>query len=289
MVDEQTQENFITCLASLRLLAKVLGLLVSLPYRSESNTTKEIIATQIEIRSKVFDENCKRMLKAVCFILLILNNICNYFIIQVLPSLNLQACLQNAIVEGKLSLTIPWMVKYLAMMDTVSLRLPYYKQILELLYYIYHAINQTNLSASDSSISQQAAVLLKSSLCWLFELPNYPKDFHIAWQNTCKIKELKNLKQVEKFSAKRKNSHSADCAVPVKCNLDKLDIITDRTMRSCCSRIESTLSVFHGNGTNLSINTNKHITPVTSQLRKLGGTTRAKHLEVCILLVYLYF
>lgn len=76
MVDEQTQENFITCLASLRLLAKVLGLLVSLPYRSESNTTKEIIATQIEIRSKVFDENCKRMLKAVCFILLILNNIC---------------------------------------------------------------------------------------------------------------------------------------------------------------------------------------------------------------------
>lgn len=181
------------------------------------------------------------------------------------------------------------MVKYLAMMDTVSLRLPYYKQILELLYYIYHAINQTNLSASDSSISQQAAVLLKSSLCWLFELPNYPKDFHIAWQNTCKIKELKSLKQVEKFSEKRKNSHSADCAVPVKCNLDKLDIITDRTMRSCCSRIESTLSVFHGNGTNLSINTNKHITPVTSQLRKLGGTTRAKHLEVCILLVYLYF
>ncbi|XP_029678867.1 codanin-1 [Formica exsecta] len=250
MVDEQTQENFITCLASLRLLAKVLGLLVSLPYRSESNTTKEIIATQIEIRSKV------------------------------LPSLNLQACLQNAIVEGKLSLTIPWMVKYLAMMDTVSLRLPYYKQILELLYYIYHAINQTNLSASDSSISQQAAVLLKSSLCWLFELPNYPKDFHIAWQNTCKIKELKSLKQVEKFSEKRKNSHSADCAVPVKCNLDKLDIITDRTMRSCCSRIESTLSVFHGNGTNLSINTNKHITPVTSQLRKLGGSTRAKHLEL---------
>ncbi|KAL6431550.1 hypothetical protein ACFW04_007253 [Cataglyphis niger] len=250
MVDEQTQENFITCLASLRLLAKVLGLLVALPYRSESNTTKEIVATQIEIRSKVQ------------------------------PSLNLQACLQNAIIEGKLSLTIPWMVKYLAMMDTVSLRLPYYKQILELLYYIYHVINQINLSTPDSSISQQAAMLLKSSLCWLFELPNYPKDFHIAWQNTCKIKELKSLKQVEKFSEKKKISHSADCAVPVKCNLDKLDIITDRTMRSCCSRIESTLSVFHGNGTNLSINSNKHITPVTSQLRKLGGTTRAKHLEL---------
>lgn len=52
MVDDQTQRNFITCLASLRLLAKVLGLLVSLPYRSECNTTKEIIMTQVEIRSK---------------------------------------------------------------------------------------------------------------------------------------------------------------------------------------------------------------------------------------------
>jgi len=53
MVDEQTQQNFIICLASLRLLAKILGLLVSLPYRPESNMTKEIMTTQIEIRSKV--------------------------------------------------------------------------------------------------------------------------------------------------------------------------------------------------------------------------------------------
>ncbi|KYN15903.1 Codanin-1, partial [Trachymyrmex cornetzi] len=250
MVDDQTQQNFITCLASLRLLAKVLGLLVSLPYRSESNTTKEIIMTQIEIRSKV------------------------------LPSLNLQACLQNAIIEGKLSLTIPWIVKYLAMMDIVSLRLPYYKQILELLYYIYHAINQTDLTAPDCLISQQSAMLLKSSLCWLFELSNFPRDFYIILQKTCKIKELKSLKQMEKFSEKRKNSHSVDCVIPVKSSLDKLDIITDRTMRMCCSRMESTFSVFHGNGTNLNINSNKHITPVTSQLRRLGGTTRAKHLEL---------
>jgi len=68
MVDDQTQQNFITCLASLRLLAKVLGLLVSLPYRSESNTTKEIIMTQIEIRSKVCDIKIQ-MLKVTCQIL----------------------------------------------------------------------------------------------------------------------------------------------------------------------------------------------------------------------------
>jgi len=175
------------------------------------------------------------------------------------------------------------------MMDIVSLRLPYYKQILELLYYIYHAINQTDLTAPDCLISQQSAVLLKSSLCWLFELSNFPRDFYIVWQKTCKIKELKSLKQMEKFFEKRKNSHSVDCVIPVKSNLDKLDIITDRTMRMCCPRMESTFSVFHGNGTNLNINSNKHITPVTSQLRRLGGTTRAKHLEVFFYSIYLYF
>lgn len=249
MVDEQTQQDFTTCLSSLRLLAKVLGLLVSLPYRSESGTTKEIMMTQIEIRSKV------------------------------LPSLNLQTCLQNAIIEGKLSLTIPWIVKYLAMMDTVSLRLPYYKQVLEVLYYVYHIINNADHSAADSLISQQAAVLLKSTLCWLFELPYFPKDFCLVWQKTCLSKELKSLKQMEKLSIQKKNSHPTDSVIPTKCSLDKLDIITDRTMRMCCPRIDSTFSMFNGNGTHLNINSNKHITPVTSQ-RKLGGTTRAKHLEL---------
>lgn len=191
-------------------------------------------------------------------------------------------CLHNAILEGKLTLTIPWIVKYLAMMDIVSLRLPYYKQILEILYYIYCGVNQANFSAPDCLISQQAAILLKSSLCWLFELPNFPKDFCNIWHKTCKIKELKNLKQIEKFLfEKKRNSHSADCLVPAKCSLDKLDIITDRIMRMCCPRTESTFSVFHGNGMNLNVNSNKHITPVTSQLQQTGRTNiRAKHLEV---------
>ncbi|XP_012235265.2 codanin-1 [Linepithema humile] len=252
MVDEQTQQNFVTCLASLRLLAKVLGFLISLPYKFEFNTTKEIVATQVEIRSTV------------------------------LPSLNLQMCLHNAILEGKLILTIPWIVKYLAMMDIVSLRLPYYKQILEILYYIYRGVNQVNFSAPDCLISQQAAMLLKSSLCWLFELPNFPKDFCNIWQKTCKIKELKNLKQIEKLLfEKKRNSHSIDCSVPAKCSLDKLDIVTDQIMRMCCPRTESTLSVFHGNGMNLNVNSNKHITPVTSQLQQTGSTNiRAKHLEL---------
>lgn len=213
--------------------------------------------------------------------------ILDYCVMQVLPSLNLQACLQNAVIEGKLSLTIPWIVKYLAMMDAVSLRLPYYKQVSELLYCVYCAINNTDFSASDCLITQQAAVLLKSSICWLFELPTFPKDFYLTWQNTCKIKELKTLKQTEKSSVQKRNFHCVtDRTISVKCSLDKLDIITDRTMRMCCPRTESTISVFNGNGTNLSTSSNKHVTPVTSQLRKLNGSTRAKHLEVRCYFLY---
>lgn len=208
----------------------------------------------------------------------IFNNVFNCFVIQVLPPLNLQVCLQNAIVEGNLSLTIPWVVKYLAMMDAVSLRLPYYKQILELLFCIHSAINRIDFSTSDYLISQQAVVLLKSSLCWLFELPNFPKDSYTIWQKNCKVKELKSLKHLQ-----------TDRAIPTKCCLDKLEIITDRTMRICCPRVESTFSTFNGKfecRTNLNIN--KHITPVTSQLRKVGGTTQTKHLEVLIYISFYY-
>lgn len=180
-------------------------------------------------------------------------------------------------VEGKLSLTIPWIVKYLAMMDVVSLRLPYYKQILELLYYVHSAISHTDLSAADCPISQQAAVLLKSSLCWLFELSNFPKDLHAVWQKTCKVKELRSL---------RSHLNQTDRALPAKCALDKLDIIIDRTMRMCCPRTESALPVFNGRfECRTSAGSNKHITPVTSRLRKSAGPTQAKHLEVCFIVI----
>lgn len=252
IVDEQTQQNFIICLSSLRLVAKILGLLVSLPYRSESNNFKELIATQVEARSKV------------------------------LPIVNLHLCLHNAIALGKLSLTIPWMAKYLAMLDAVSLRLPYYKQILELLYYIYKAVNQSDFFASDNSVSPQTVILLKSTLNWLFELPNFPKDLYSIWQKTYKVKELRNFKQLDKHYA-QKNALLEDAIVPVasaKCSLDKLDMISERTLRTCCPLIGSNVSVENSTLNLNNYNSNKHITPVSSQLHKSARSAGIKHLEL---------
>nr|XP_012154190.1 PREDICTED: codanin-1 isoform X2 [Megachile rotundata] len=251
-VDEQTQQNFITCLSSLQLLAKVLGLLVSLPYRSESNNFKELVATQVEVRSKV------------------------------LPTVNLHLCLHNAITCGKLSLTVPWIAKYLAMLDAVSLRLPYYKQILELLYYIYKAVNQSDFLAPDSPISQQTAILLKSTLGWLFELSNFPKDLYPSWQKTYKVKELQSLKQFDKHYA-QKNMLSGEPIVSVtsaKYNLDKLDIINEKTLRICCPSAALNAPVMNSNANLNNCNSNKHITPVSSQLHKSVRGAGVKHLEL---------
>ncbi|XP_017885679.1 codanin-1-like [Ceratina calcarata] len=250
-VDEQTQQNFITCLSSLRLLAKMLGLLVALPYRSESNNFKELVATQVEVRSKV------------------------------LPSINMQLCLHDAIALGKLSLTIPWISEYLAMMDTVSLRLPYYKQTLELLYYIYKAVNHSDFSASDTFLSQQTAILLKSTLNWLFELPNFPKDLYSTWQKMYKVREFRSLKQLDKTHI-QKMMLTGEPTVSVnlsKCNLDKLDIINEKTLRICCPTIEASVSVSNPNTNFNNYNPNKHIKPVTSQL-KSTKSAGIKHLEL---------
>lgn len=206
-----------------------------------------------------------------------------------MPAINLHLCLHNAIASGKLSLTVPWIAKYLAMMDTVSLRLPYYKQTLELLYYIYKVVNHFDFSASDSFISQQTAILLKSTLCWLFELPNVPKDFYLTWQEIYKVKELRNLKQLDKQYV-QKNILLGEPIVSItstKCNLDKLDIINERTLRICCPLVGLNVSVSNSNANLNNYNSNKHITPVSSQLHKSAKSAGIKHLEVSLLVKFI--
>lgn len=169
---------------------------------------------------------------------------------------------------GKLSLTVPWIGKYLAMMDTVSLRLPYYRQTLELLYYIYKAVNL----APGTLISKQTAALLKSTLDWLFELPNLPKELYPNWQ---KIHKDKHYVQ--------KNLLLGDSTASVKstkCNLDRLEIINERTLCVCCPSVGLKTSAPNVKTNLNNYTSNKHITPVSSQLHKSVKTAGVKHLEV---------
>lgn len=56
------------------------------------------------------------------------------------------AILKKAIVEKKLIITLPWVVQYLFMLDYITLRLTYYRQLIQLLYELYINLSMINSS-----------------------------------------------------------------------------------------------------------------------------------------------
>jgi hypothetical protein len=53
-VDDTTRSHYMTCVSALRLLAKFLGLIVFLPYKSRVNVLPEdIVVSQSAVRAKV--------------------------------------------------------------------------------------------------------------------------------------------------------------------------------------------------------------------------------------------
>lgn len=244
-VDERTKQNFIICLLSLRLLGKFLGFLVSLPYRSSTSSYDEVVKSQVSLRCRI------------------------------VPVLNLQACLQEAIVRGKLTLTIPWIVEYLSQLDTASLRLPYYKQLLEILYCIYRISKLDVPFIFEQFISQQTLILIKFSLGWLFELPNFPTDFYFTWQSSHSEEKLLTLckSEEEKMQISIVNNKN-------DITLDRLDIIDERVLYSCCPFLMEFKILLTGNSQSTGNKTNRHITPVSSQLPNAADSTNAKNLEL---------
>ncbi|XP_033222064.1 codanin-1 isoform X2 [Belonocnema kinseyi] len=245
MVDERTKQNFITCLSSLRILAKFTGFLVSLPYRSTTSALEEVINAQVALRKRF------------------------------VPSMDLKCCLEEALIHGKLSLTIPWIVEYLSQMDAASLRLAYYTQLLEMLYCIYRISHSDNLATSRQFMSPQTSVLIRFSIGWLFELPNFPINLYFTWQSSHTSKKLKTICQLEK--PKMEVSVVSDKR---NLSLDKLDIIDDRVLYCCCPYLaEFKVLLTTGNSQTINNQSNRHITPVSSQLPNTADSANIKNLE----------
>lgn len=53
IVDAATQNSFSLCLKTLRILAKFLGFIESLPYKTETAPNESVLSTQISIRQAV--------------------------------------------------------------------------------------------------------------------------------------------------------------------------------------------------------------------------------------------
>lgn len=148
-------------------------------------------------------------------------------------------------------MTIPWISDYLAMLDFVTLRLPYYTSVYKLLFMLYKTCNHYMKSGSYNNS------LVKFSLGWLFELPNFPDtEFYT------------NLNEMD-IPLEIKNSNNK--------RLDDLQMVDQHILYTFCPFLEEIkkllLSDVSSNNTTV-----KHITPVTT-LQSAEQITKKK-LEV---------
>eukprot|EP00731_Ephydatia_muelleri_P026452 Em0018g552a len=80
--------------------------------------------------------------------------------------LDVLQCVKEACAKGHLCLTIPWVVQYLSMMDSLALHTDYYKTLLHTLINIYRTIRL------DSDSAYYSSMLVLCCLGWLFETSN---------------------------------------------------------------------------------------------------------------------
>ncbi|CAH1977790.1 unnamed protein product [Acanthoscelides obtectus] len=205
-VDAPTKKSYLECVKRLRILAKFLGFIQALPYKSDIAYNETLLATQVKIRQ------------------------------QQLPSLDIKCILEKSVQQNYRVLTIPWITKYLSMLDYVTLRLPYYMSCYRILFSIYKDAFKKKGDFDYNSI------LMKSCLGWLFELPQFPdlEYFHFCVSNY-----------------ENQNSQHGSSGV------DDINIIDQDILYAFCPYLDEIKKLLTSTSSKSNV-TVKHITPVTA-------------------------
>ncbi|NXW12477.1 CDAN1 protein, partial [Circaetus pectoralis] len=142
-MDEQDEKKrFTVVLLSLRLLAKFLGFLVFLPYRTVEQPTRDLQDSAVALRN------------------------------QTLPVLDVLKLLRQSIWDRRSILTIPWIVEYLSLVDHIAPFLDYYRKVFCLLLQVYRLM----VLSEDKEMSFLNKLLILAVLGWLFQVPSVPED-----------------------------------------------------------------------------------------------------------------
>ncbi|XP_068108058.1 codanin-1 isoform X2 [Hyperolius riggenbachi] len=143
-MDEQDEKiRFASILMTLRLLAKFLGFVTFLPYRTTETLTGELQESAVALRNKT------------------------------LPMFDVMQVLRRSIREQRTVLTVPWAVEYLSMVDSVAPYLEYYTKVFCLLLHLY----RYKLILSDGKeIGLLNKLLMIAVLGWLFQVPAIPGE-----------------------------------------------------------------------------------------------------------------
>ncbi|NXT29242.1 CDAN1 protein, partial [Syrrhaptes paradoxus] len=142
-MDEQDEKKrFTVVLLSLRLLAKFLGFLVFLPYRTAEQPTRDLQDSAVALRN------------------------------QTLPVLDVLKLLRQSVRDQRSILTIPWIVEYLSLVDHIAPFLDYYRKVFCLLLQVYRLM----LLSEDKEMSFLNKLLILAVLGWLFQVPSVPEE-----------------------------------------------------------------------------------------------------------------
>ncbi|KFQ46259.1 Codanin-1, partial [Nestor notabilis] len=142
-MDEQDEKKrFTVVLLSLRLLAKFLGFLVFLPYRTVEQPTRDLQDSAVALRN------------------------------QTLPVLDVLKLLRQSIQDHRSILTIPWIVEYLSLVDHIAPFLDYYRKVFCLLLQVYRLM----VLSEDKEMSFLNKLLILAVLGWLFQVPSVPEE-----------------------------------------------------------------------------------------------------------------
>ncbi|NWI26585.1 CDAN1 protein, partial [Sula dactylatra] len=142
-MDEQDEKKrFAVVLLSLRLLAKFLGFLVFLPYRTVEQPTRDLQDSAVALRN------------------------------QTLPVLDVLKLLRRSIRDQRSVLTVPWVVEYLSLVDHTAPFLDYYRKVFCLLLQVYRLM----VLSEDKEMSFLNKLLILAVLGWLFQVPSVPEE-----------------------------------------------------------------------------------------------------------------
>uniref|UniRef100_A0A8B9S0U9 Codanin-1 C-terminal domain-containing protein n=1 Tax=Accipiter nisus TaxID=211598 RepID=A0A8B9S0U9_9AVES len=140
-MDEQDEKKrFTVVLLSLRLLAKFLGFLVFLPYRTVEQPTRDLQDSAVALRN------------------------------QTLPVLDVLKLLRQSIWDRRSILTVPWIVEYLSLVDHIAPFLDYYKKVFCLLLQVYRLM----VLSEDKEMNFLNKLLILAVLGWLFQVELFP-------------------------------------------------------------------------------------------------------------------
>ncbi|KAG8449462.1 hypothetical protein GDO86_016205 [Hymenochirus boettgeri] len=142
-INVQDEKNcYASVLMTLRLLAKFLGFVTFLPYRTTEAINSDLQESAVALRN------------------------------QTQPMLDVLQLLKRSVQNHRTVLTLPWAVEYLSLVDEVAPFLDYYRNVFTILMHLYR---YKLIHVEETHMAFLNKLLILSVLGWLFQVPSVPE------------------------------------------------------------------------------------------------------------------